>query len=344
MYDVLAAPHPLDFDWRFDDATAELLCYRARDATATGDTIVALGTPTVYVKAMQTLDDRVVVLHDSNAKAHNLSAVEDSCVQSIDIGVDSVPRVEAQHIVTDPPWYPDHCALFLWWCSQIMSCDGTVSLALAPLNVRPGIENERNSLWSLAEKLGMSLCSVEEGVLRYCTPLFERRALVAAGIHAIPNWRVGSLATLRVVQASVSTKRPPIVGDQWHRVVVDQTDLRFRRVPATKLDPRLIRIVEGDTLDSVSTRDPRRARAMIWTTLNRVYGCHNPGLAHRLAQSISQGETWSALMDDCIERVTQRTVSRGDVSQMEEALEQLRSLSTCESATISKYSSTDCDV
>ena len=342
--DALAAPHPLDFDWRFDDVTAESLCYRARDATRTGDMIVALGTPTVYMKAMQTLYNRTVVLHDSNASLHKLGTIGDAGVVAIDIAKDAVPLIEARHIVADPPWYPDYYALFLWWCSKIMAHNGTISLAMAPLNVRPGINGERDNLWSFAEKLGMSLCSIEEGTLRYNTPLFERRALGAAGIGAIPDWRVGSLATLRVVQARVSTERPTIVGDRWDRVIVDKTDLRFRRVPATELDPRLIRVVEGDTLDSVSARDPRRARAMIWTTLNRVYGCHNPALARRLAQTISKEEAGPELPVDCIEKLTQRTASRAEASQIEEALEQLRSLSACESTTISKYSFTDVDV
>ncbi len=41
-------------------------------------------------------------------------------------------------------------------------------------------------------------------------------------------------------------------------------------------DARLVTIVPGDVLPSVSRRDARRATARIWTSGNRVFGCASP--------------------------------------------------------------------
>ena len=332
----LAPPHPLDFDWRFDETTALALCERAYGATKDGDTIVACGTPTFYITAIRKMSGRILHLHDSNAETHDFSAGGIRTVRSFDLSVDLAPSIYAQHIVADPPWYPDYSRLFLWWCAQISAPNATISLAMAPPNVRPSINDERKGIWSFASKLGMSLFSVEEGILRYETPPFERRALSAAGLPTIPDWRTGSLATLEITGAPDGTIRPVLDRDVWDRAVVHQTDLRFRRMTSSVFDPRLTRIVEGDTLDTVSTRDSRRARAMVWTTLNRIYGCENPSLAHKLALTISPGShSLVAVLDD-LQRSVGRSPTRVEMAEIEETLDQLDALGTCESATVSR--------
>lgn len=283
----LAVPHPLDFDWRFDDETAADLAMRARDATRPGDAVVACGTPTVYLAFLRQRHSRVVYFHDQNAERHNLpDHTGDGCVKSLDFAVDAPPNLGAAYVVADPPWYPEYNELFLWWSSRICMVGATVTLSLAPLHTRPTIKTERDELWARASDLGFVLRSLERGALRYETPPFERSALRAAGVPAIPDWRVGDLATMEMVRRTVAD-RPSLHRQGWRSARLDRTELRFREVASEVVDPRLIRIVANDTLDSVSTRDERRGSVQVWSALNRVYGCLNPSMCHAIALAVS---------------------------------------------------------
>ena len=331
----LAVPHPLDFDWRFDDATAGELFERSCKATDDGDVVVFCGTPTVYVKAVRDTTGRIVHLHDINASTHNLATpLGQPIVQSIDFASATPPLLAARYVIADPPWYPEYNALFLWWSAQITSPGATITLVLAPLNTRPTIKDERAQMWSWAERLGLSVRSIEAEAIRYETPPFERSALAAAGVSANANWRTGDLATLDVAGTPEPLARPILPRSIWIGTRLGRTEVRFRQVASTVPDPRLIRLVAGDTLDSVSTRDPRRAGAMVWTALNRIYACHNPPLAHLLAEAISAGTSDPAA---AVVAFLGRTPTTIETSQVRQAFEQLQTLATCENTTIARY-------
>ena len=283
----LAVPHPLDFDWRFDEETAAALVTRARVATHPGDVVVACGTPTVYLAFSKQRHGRVVYLHDQNAERHNLrDSSGGGRVKSLDFAVDAPPNLDAAYAVADPPWYPEYNELFLWWSSTICAVGATVALALAPLHTRPTIEAEREQLWARARELGFDLRSLEKGALRYETPPFERSALLAAGVPVISDWRLGVLAILELV-VRTNVDLPVFRRQSWRSARLDQTELRFRDEISDVFDPRLIRVVANDTLDSVSTRDERRGGVQVWSSLNRVYGCLNPLMCHAIAVAVS---------------------------------------------------------
>ena len=286
----LAVPHPLDFDWRFDEETASALAMRACNATRPGDIMIACGTPTVYLALSEQRHDRIIYLHDQNAERHNLrDRTGGGIVKSIDFAAATPPNLGAAYVVADPPWYPEYNDLFLWWSSKICAVGATVALALAPPNTRPSIEVERERFWAYAKELGYHLCSLEEGVLRYETPPFERSALSAAGVPAISDWRVADLAILKLVDRT-NVELPFFRRQSWLSTRFDQIELRFRDESSDVPDPRLIKVVTNDTLDSVSTRDERRGCVQVWSTLNRVYSCLNPVMCHAIADAVATGK------------------------------------------------------
>ncbi len=326
----LAIPHPLDFDWRFDDESAADLAMRARDATQPGDVVVTCGTPTVYLAFLRQQHSRVVHFHDQNAERHNLpDHTRDGLVKSIDFAIEAPPNLSAAYVVADPPWYPEHNELFLWWSSRVCAVGATVTLALAPLHTRPTIAAEREALWVRARELGFVLRLVERGVLRYETPPFERAALRAAGVPALPDWRVGDLATLEMVRRT-NLDRPFLRRQGWLSARLGRTELRFRDEMSEVVDPRLIRIVTNDTLDSVSTRDERRGSVRVWSALNRVYGCLNPSLCHAIAVAVSAGEDPIGASS----RHVGRQLSAVELAYVEETIREIENVAAVENGAI----------
>jgi hypothetical protein len=56
-----------------------------------------------------------------------------------------------------------------------------------------------------------------------------------------------------------------------------------------RVDPRLISIVPGDVLDSVSRRDARRATVDVWTSGNRVFRCEATDVFGLIVDAVSAG-------------------------------------------------------
>jgi hypothetical protein len=91
---LLASPHPLDFDWRFDEATVAKLCelVRCRD-------VVALGAPSV-ARGIEASGGRVLLVDRQpvqNVRNHLLS----------DVPTVEVPESGFDIAIIDAPWYPN---------------------------------------------------------------------------------------------------------------------------------------------------------------------------------------------------------------------------------------------
>jgi hypothetical protein len=55
--DILPIPHPLNYDWRFSDSATKYLLDYCLEATKETETVVCLGTPSLFQKANETLAD-----------------------------------------------------------------------------------------------------------------------------------------------------------------------------------------------------------------------------------------------------------------------------------------------
>lgn len=274
---VLPVPHPLDYDWRFTPESADALLRRAMLA-AGGRRVLLLGAPTVFTRAIRTGIGQHFTLVDSNPilrGAFQALGHGDQVVTS-DLAVDVIPDLCGAAAVADPPWYPETIKSFLWAGRRMLAPGSTILISLPPEGTRPGIVEEREDLLSWTTRAGLRLLTIEKRATRYLTPPFERNALSAAGVHAPLSWRTGDLASFQVLTVSHES-RPQVQtrSGRWEEVVVGHIRIRVLTTAETDSseDARLVPLVPGDVLQSVSSRDPVRDSVRVWTSGNRVYGC-----------------------------------------------------------------------
>ncbi|GEM_PF-892542 len=293
---VLPEPHPLDYDWRWERRTVSQLLDRCLRLSRRDDMIALLGTPTLlHAAATSAMPRRWVLLESSLATTAALAGIAPGDVICCDLARDHLPPLDAKVVVADPPWYPEHSRAFVWAAAQFTRPGATVLLAQPAAVTRPGVLRERAELLAFAHAAGLETIRVLPGALAYVCPPFEVTALRASGLFAATprDWRRGDLIELRR-SAGGSVPRPVLQRDEaWQEVVLSGARIRFLpdhpmagQMPA---DPRLRRLIDGDVLATVSRRDPVRRQVCVWTSSNRVFACHNPGLLAALAAALAGG-------------------------------------------------------
>lgn len=249
----------------------------------------------------------------------------------------------AQVVVIDPPWYPVHVRTFLWAASQICTVGGHVFLSAPPAGTRPGIKEEWEETLELAEGMGLRLKRSQPSALPYVSPPFERNALRAAGVSSYPaEWRRGDLAVfLRFGQASHhslpllyhSPPAPLSPCPEWAEESVEGVRIRMRSQEHFRGDPRLVSLVTGDVLPSVSRRDERRPLAEVWTSGNRIFRCADTAILREVCRAVARNKAVAA----CVAGALRRTLTPEEVRQAEDAGEQLRQLIEIERGELDRY-------
>lgn len=283
--------HPLDFDWRFTPKTAQLLVDRCEPAGA----VVCLGAPSLAREAAARGWQTGISLFDQNPAL--MAAIQGSLPWVTAVCTDlvwgePVGIGEASVAVADAPWYPEHIRAFLWAASRLTRISGRVLVSLPAEGTRPGILPERETIFSDAVSFGLRLVSVEQGALAFWSPPFEKNALIAAAIPAVPeDWRRGDLAEF-VVTDKTTAARPIPSGprDEWDQEEVGIVRIKCRRCSDFDFhDPTLSSAVSGDILPTVSRRHPARAVADVWTCGNRVFRCKGPGVFRVIVSALGRG-------------------------------------------------------
>jgi hypothetical protein len=232
-----------------------------------------------------------------------------------------LPTLQAGTVIADPPWYPSYTRAFLWAAAFVSTPSATVLFSLPGLGTRPGIEVGRRRDFEWASRRGLELDHIEPGVIRYESPPFERRALVAAGLGAVSStWRRADLAVFRRTDAAIGA-RPHFPADsKWVEVCVANVRIRFREDSGRRhLDPRLIRLVDGDVLPTVSRRDPMRSHVAVWTASNRVFGCRSPQILRELASARAAGNA----PVEMVQAQIGRPLTASEAQLVKDALQQL---------------------
>jgi hypothetical protein len=186
---ILPAPHPLDYDWRYGSDAIDRLLELAIARSAPGDTIALLGTPSLYVAAHQRWPDRRFVLIDANATTVERlrSMGRPRSVINRDLFVDRVPDLGATVVLADPPWYEDHISAFLWAAATCSSPGSTVLVSLPAKGTRPGVRSERKAFRASAATQSLTIAQMVEGHLPYVSPPFEIKHSASQGGNTCPT-------------------------------------------------------------------------------------------------------------------------------------------------------------
>lgn len=334
---ILPAPHPLDYDWRYGRDAIDRLLGLAVGGSAPGDTIALLGTPSLYVASLNRSLDRRFVLIDANATTvERLRGLgRPRSVISRDLFVGRVPDLGATVVVADPPWYEDHISAFLWAAASCSSPGSTVLVSLPAKGTRPGIWSERKAFRARAAAQSLAVARMIEGHLPYVSPPFEMNALRVAGFEHLPDdWRLGDLAVLR--SAGSPGPRPDRAERErgWDERSLGCVRIRVRRDSRDHgVDTTLGTLVDGDVLDDVSRRHPLRDRPNVWTAGNRVYLCSSPHSLLTVLDALLAGSDPSSRVASTIGR----ELTRAEEASITKTVSQLRWLARIEGRELARH-------
>lgn len=333
--DGLPVPHPLDYDWRFTATTRAHLSRRASMLTPPGGSITLLGVPTLFEEFKTVRPDAIIRLADGSEESIlSLSARHgERGLFARNLLRDSLPRMVADVVVADPPWYPEFSEAFVWIAAQMVRVGGSLLLCGPNYGTRPNASAEWEKISKFAHSLGFNRLQFEEA-LRYDTPPFEQNALDAAG-HAPGSfdWRSGCLATF-VRERIASVRRPNATAGsghgKWRQESVGGIRWRLRQMEkrATSF-PTLFEVVPGNVLDSVSRRDIRRMAADVWTSGNRVFRCSDTSTLALILQGLKTGTSSVTFLEGAIERKL-TAAEKDTVNETAQRLTQIISLEQSE--------------
>ena len=85
------------------------------------------------------------------------------------------------------------------------------------------------------------------------------------------------------------------------------------------IDPRLVRLVQGDILPTVSRRDDRREAADVWTAGNRIYRCDGSHILSVVLSAIGVSEAPL----EAVERRLQRPLDHLEAAKVESSFVQV---------------------
>jgi hypothetical protein len=288
----LPISHPLCFDWRFTDETNDQFIRLLAHSTEAGAVIGYCGSPTTWRAARRSLPDRRHVLLDSEAARYASIDGQDNRegeAYTVTIGREPLPALAVNVTVVDPPWYPEYHEAFLAASACLLTPGGVVHASFPPPLTRPGVLAERAIIVENALRAGLMVEEVSPLALRYQTPPFEVAAYAAAGLAAVPSaWRRGDLLTLRKHDSASGAPAPPVPDEGWVFVTIDEIPIAVRPAVASAgalLEPA----IAGATLPTVSRRHSARARAMLWSSRNRIYRSCEPALVTAVVVGLAEG-------------------------------------------------------
>ncbi|MDD5363537.1 MAG: hypothetical protein PHN88_15550 [Ignavibacteria bacterium] len=283
-FNFLKTPHPLDFEWRNSTESLNYLTNKVQSLNCVTDKTLILGMPTLFATIF--LKD---IPHKATLIERNKPIIEGLVKMRFDknrynIFEADIFQTEPSSLgnyncaIMDPPWYPAYCYQFLWLASQCVEIGGYVCISLPPINTRPTIGRERINLYTYCYKQGLYLESLQPQKLQYVIPFFEFNAFRSAGVKDLnPIWRKGDFALFRKVK-NVYNQRPRLeeIKSPWIEKEIDSIRIRVKKEKTKTREPiKINSLVKGDILPTVSTRDPLRKNANIWTSGNRIFKTNN---------------------------------------------------------------------
>jgi hypothetical protein len=253
---------------------------------------------------------------------------------------DKLPDIAAAVVIVDPPWYDEYMKAFLWAAKTLSNENSYVLMSVPPIGTRPGVEKELKALvlW-MKQSLGFTLMHVDEGVLPYQSPTFERNALRAEGLaNILSEWRRGDLWIMKTSAAGVNLiprPTPPQIETYWHENVIDNVRFKVRLIEHDTqcFDPSLRTIVEEDILPTVSRRDARRHSVDLWTSGNRVFATASAQLLHVIIRALSVGNR----PNDQLASLLKRKLAPGEELQILSIVDHLRQIISTENKEYDRY-------
>lgn len=271
----LPEPHPLDFDWRFDDRTTTKLC----ELLPKDQPVLAIGAPSVA--RLLEAQGRQVVLIDRQP----LQGVKNHL--TIEAGGQLPNLLGYKTVILDPPWYVAEIKDWTSWASHLIGVGGEIVVSLWPDGTRPTALSEIKYLFEWFS----AWASIDEMPLvpRYVCPTFEDISQSrSAQLDVERSPRFGRLIKLRLhalpLSRAINQKT-----ERWLRLVLNNYQLALRLHEADSGLHRLERVPGAINWQwpHVSRRAENRSQIDLWSSHNEVAIVKNPAeLADDLRNAI----------------------------------------------------------
>jgi hypothetical protein len=319
--DGLPEPHPVDFDWRFTDATlSDLEGYIHASSAAR---VAVLGAPTLF----QRLSRSGVSVHlfDKNPQiVEHFRAVGNSSVSHCDLFKFSGFPSRFQWAIADPPWYLEHYCAFIAASSKILEVEGKLLLSVLPRLTRPSAPRDRLNIVEMAAKVGFDLIEVRPGALHYESPPFEVEALNAEKL-ALDDWRSGDIFcfSLRSRPLTQTDTQKPAEDDTWLAFQLGTTIVKIKdeqRQESEQFDYGPVSPSGSIRLRSVSRRSPVRSKINLWSSRNVALTVSKPVA---LVESLEKLRTGHSLKLTLATTAYEYQLSSREVDKLREVLELL---------------------
>jgi len=265
------SPHPLDFDWRYDEATAQALASLLRDSAP----IVAIGAPTV-ARLLETTGTDVTLVDRQPIQAIRRHIVCDAA--------DFVADRRYHTALVDPPWYPAQLNSWSEVAARAVGVGGSVFVSVWPEATRPSAAMEiahalnRFSQWAHICRNAVRL--------RYTTPRFEmvaREHGESSELSRSPL--IGELIRLEV-HTLPSVGQVEDTAEQWLRFAIDDYQLAIRlRQDSGPVQMEPVLSADGWHWPYVSARAPGIGAIDMWSSDGEVAKL---GSSERMIASVRQ--------------------------------------------------------
>jgi hypothetical protein len=259
--------HILDAEWYFTPSTSKVLADLLRPGPA-----CLLGTPTV---ANELRKESCLLVDSSPFVRQRFGGI--SADKVLTTRIDAGTRVgRFASVLLDPPWYQPELRDWLQVAFRALETGGRLLMPLIGEGTRPSAAADRASILDLLAAAGQ--VEIVTDAVEYDIPLFEARALAAAGITLAAPWRRADLASVEVVRVPEFPELGDLPdesdGTAWSTYVIGSQVVKLRVTESTAepQQPPLADVpgVQEFVLDSVSRRDPRRPAIELWTSRNKV--------------------------------------------------------------------------
>lgn len=294
-------PHPIDFDWRFHPCCYSIFLSILHEKP--GRDVGLLGCPSIAIPLSRFYK---ISLAEKNKDWVSLISGTEIEAQWGEISLVAKPwKGRFDFVIMDPPWYPVAFRRFIGTAAAITRRGGFVFVAWPPEGVRPGLHLEWLKFSTIATAFGLEFVSRTPLLLRYATPFFEAQAFKSSGLPTLASWRRADLLVFSRNGVFKEKKIISSIENYWGRVQFGELSLRVRMKPAplqTTTDFRLRALVPGEVFPTVSRRDKRRKRGIVWTTGNRAFECLRPDLFFELLNGLNDGKSASKSLQTALGR------------------------------------------
>jgi len=312
MISDLHNPHSLDYEWWFTPETTEKVFYRIVDSIKVESAKMCfLGAPLIGVFCHYLGVGNEICIVDKSAPSLEIINKHSGSIQNLHLIHHDLQYPLPEELLNrfdivflDPPWYTEYYKLFLSRATEVLH-RGYIYVVLFPLLTRTNAIQERHEIFELISAMGLVPTKIEEQILTYQTPLFEKISLSYQGITVSDNWRRGDLLSL----ISSDITKPVVTGfykietSDWKEVVIAKSKIKIRLSENNEYERPSIEPVYKDSpiLKSVSRRDPKRQEIDLWTSKHQVFKLRGNNIVFLILKGISENLDINAIVSNVAE-------------------------------------------